>query len=123
MAPDVFKATHKTFEAYCAERWDFKANYAHKPIAASAVVYNCTQGKLPAPTHESQARELAKLPAKDQPKAWAEAVKTAPDGVVTFRATRSHPARTPSQWPPAGSAPPDALCHAQPTKRLRPSAP
>ena len=72
---------------YCSERWGFKKSYAYdlmKSAAAAENVRNCGQ-VLPAPATESIARPLAKLPAEEQPKAWAEAVKTAPDGHVTAK--------------------------------------
>lgn len=82
---DLYKATHKTFELYCADRWQFSKSRASQLITAAEAVVNVYHGKLPAPDNERQARELAKLAPKDQPKAWAEAVKTAPDGVVTAK--------------------------------------
>ena len=84
---ELYKAEHKTFEAYCSERWGFKRSYAYDLMKSAAVAENVRhagQG-LPAPANPRQASELAKLPPKEQPQAWAEAVKTAPDGVVTAK--------------------------------------
>ena len=53
-----------TFEAYCRVRWEFSKSRASQLVSAANVadrVYNC-KPKLPAPTNEAQARELAKLP-------------------------------------------------------------
>jgi hypothetical protein len=83
---ELYKATHTSFDAYCADRWDMQRAHAYRLIDAAGVVENVSnwrQQKLMPPTVESHARELGKLPAKDQPKAWAQVVKSAPNGVVT----------------------------------------
>ena len=88
---DLYReAGFRTFEAYCRERWDMGRNYANKQIAAAEVVSTIVPKGLPAPSTESQARELAKLQPKDQVKAWCDAVKAADaSGVpVTARLVR-----------------------------------
>src|SRR4051812_9540451 len=84
---ELYKAEHRTFEAYCSERWGFTRQRVYQFISAAGVVENVNNCRhdLPEPTNESQVRELAKLPAAEQPKAWAAAVETAPDGVVTAK--------------------------------------
>ncbi len=115
----LYGTEYKNFEAYCAARWDFTKGRASQLITAAGVVdtvYNC-KPKIDPPAHESHARELAKLDAKEQPKAWAEAVKTAPDGVVTAKHVASVvEARLPKPTPPIVSAPPanEALKSAAP---------
>ncbi|MEO7037287.1 MAG: hypothetical protein ABI548_25260 [Polyangiaceae bacterium] len=111
---ELYKATHKTFEAYCVEKWDMSRSYVSRVIGASEVVANWQHSKLPPPSNEAQARALAKLAPKDQPKAWAEAVKTAPDGVVTFRATAPHRAPTPSHGRLLGLLPGRPMPRARP---------
>lgn len=82
---ELYKVGHRTFEAYCSERWELKRSRAYELMEAAAVVVNLPQTRIALPTKESHAAPLAKLPPKEQPKAWAEAVKTAPDGVVTAK--------------------------------------
>jgi hypothetical protein len=91
-------AGFKTFETYLRARWDFSKMRGSQLIAAANVVSRVNHGlpKLPAPTNERQVRELARVPEKDQPKAWAEAVKSAPDGVITAK----HVAQVVTAWVP-----------------------
>jgi hypothetical protein len=81
----LYKAEHKTFDAFCAACFDMRRTYAHYLIESAAVVHNCEQANVSPPTREAHARELAKLPPKQQPKAWAKAVETAPAGVMTAK--------------------------------------
>lgn len=72
----LYRITHKTFESYCKEKWDFGRFQAYRMIEGSKVakiVDNCQQK----PERESQTRELATLSEKDQPKAWSDAVELA----------------------------------------------
>jgi len=83
---ELYRDTHASFEQYCLLRWHLRRAHAYRLINAAAVVENVSNWrhqKLSLPTVESQARELAKLPPKEQPKAWAHVVKTAPRGVIT----------------------------------------
>jgi len=69
---------HKTFEAYCREKWNFSKPYATQLIGAAKVVRNIeTVAIATVPKTESQARPLAKLPAEQQPAAWEKAVEKA----------------------------------------------
>jgi hypothetical protein len=106
---ELYKATHASFEAYCAERWDMRRAHAYRLIDAAGVVENVSnwrQQKLAPPTVESQARELARLPPKEQPKAWAQVLKSAPDGVVTAEhVAKIVLARLPERVPKAKTKP------------------
>lgn len=82
---ELYKAEHRTFEAYCSERWGFSRRRAYQFMEASEVVENVQKFTQSPPTTESHAAPLAKLALAEQPKAWAEAVKTAPDGHVTAK--------------------------------------
>lgn len=76
----------KSFEAYCRERWDFTRMRAHQLIQAAEVSENVKHVLHDeAPANPRQAAELAKLPAGEQPRAWQEAVATAPEGKVTAK--------------------------------------
>jgi hypothetical protein len=80
----LYRASHKTFELYCRERWGMSKRHANRLVASTEVVSNL--GPIgPTPTSESEARPLAKLPAVQQAAAWQEAVETAPQGKVTAR--------------------------------------
>ena len=75
----LYKETHKTFEAYCQERWKFNRKRAHQLIQGASVVENVQNfGQTnTAPSNDAQARELAKLPADQQGEVWAEVVEEA----------------------------------------------
>ena len=64
------RATHKTFEDYCREKWGIERRQAYRLIDASEVSKNVSQGTQTQPTTERQARPLTKLPPVEQPKAW-----------------------------------------------------
>lgn len=98
---ELYKAEHSTFEAYCKARWDLSRPRAYQLIDSADIVSTMVDNKLPPPTNERQARELAKLPEAEQPEAWAEAVETAPAGVVTAKHVATVVAkRLPERKPP-----------------------
>ncbi len=72
----LYRGEFKTFEAYCAARWNIKKAYAFRLMAAASVVED-----LPPigdkPTTEAQARPLTKLPKTERSSAWQEAQTTA----------------------------------------------
>jgi hypothetical protein len=96
----LYKGDHRTFEAYCKDRWQFSRRRAYELIDASSVVENVRHGAQISgvPTNERQTRPLSQLSAEQQAPAWEEAVRTAPDGKVTAKhvaevvAARSAPA-------------------------------
>lgn len=68
----LYRDTHKTFEAYCKERWGHNRRWAYQLIDAAGVmenVRNCAQK----PSNEAQARQLSKAPKEKQAKAWEKA--------------------------------------------------
>jgi hypothetical protein len=84
-------AGYSTFEAYCKTRWSFTRQRAYQLMEAATVTENvnrCLQD-VPLPSNEAQTRELARLPAADQPSAWAEAAADAPNGKVSAPIVRS----------------------------------
>jgi hypothetical protein len=95
----LYRDTHPSFQAYCDTAWGFGQAYAYRLIAAARATL-CIKdspigeklGVLPAT--ESQARPLAKIDPKDQPKVWAAIVKDAPvrDGkpIITANAVEQH---------------------------------
>jgi hypothetical protein len=77
----LYRIEHKTFEAYCRDKWNFSRVHAHRLITASAVSEMLPTGNKP--TSERQARPLAKLPAEARPQAWRRAVELADGGQPT----------------------------------------
>lgn len=76
-AERLYRATHESFDAYVAARFDFKRAHAYRLIDFADVSDNVSPaGDDPQP-NERQARELAKLPAEQQADAWSEATSTA----------------------------------------------
>src|SRR5262245_50156082 len=68
----LYRATHKTFEEYCRERWGWSRRHVNRQIEAAGVVQNL--GPIgPIPAHESQARVLAPLPPAEQREVWGKA--------------------------------------------------
>jgi hypothetical protein len=80
----LYRIEHKTFEAYCQEKWGMSRTYAFVTIESSKAaknVLNCEQR----PLTESQARPLTKLSPEKQPEAWAKAVEIADGEQPTAR--------------------------------------
>lgn len=77
----LYRQTHKTFEGYCKEKWEFGKAYAYYLIGSVKVIENVHPGgQNGAPiTNEKQARELGKAPADKQAEAWEEATKDKPN--------------------------------------------
>jgi hypothetical protein len=83
----LYKAEFRSFEAYCADRWDLARTTAYQVIRASIAVDNvrdATPGHV-VPANEGQARPLTKLPAQAQREVWVVVVETAPGGRITAR--------------------------------------
>lgn len=80
----LYKATHKSFAAYCHERWDLSRSHAYRLIDQAIVAENVSPIGDTAPT-ESQARALADLPAEEQRRVWRAATTTAPKRVTAER--------------------------------------
>ncbi len=78
----LYRSTHKTFENYCQDRFQFNRKAAHFKIAAATVFENLsTNGRQILPTSERQVREIATLNSLEQCVVWDEAVEQA-DGKV-----------------------------------------
>jgi hypothetical protein len=81
---DLHRGTHKSFEAYCQERWGLVRQEAYRRIGCASVLQNLSQicdNNTPSlhPANEAQACELASLPPEKQPRAWQLALKRAGD--------------------------------------------
>jgi hypothetical protein len=87
----LYRKSHKTFEAYCREKWMFTARQADRLIGAGGVVENLKQDQLVSniplaiPENEAQARPLTALtPEKQVQAARAVASKTSKPTTKVF---------------------------------------
>ncbi|MCP6762129.1 MAG: hypothetical protein NHB32_26040 [Fischerella sp. CENA71] len=89
----LYRSTHRTFEEYCRDRFNYSRDTAYLKIAA-AVVYDNIQKFLPTigrqtpmPTNERQLRDLAKakLEPKLQAVTWLQGVEEAGGKVPSGR--------------------------------------
>lgn len=72
----LYRASSKTFEEYCRQKWSIDRRYANRLIQASAVVEDL--GSMdPIPTAERQIRSLADLKPELQRTVWQQAVSEA----------------------------------------------
>jgi len=78
----LYRDTHATFEAYCAERWGMPRSRAYQLMDSAKVV--ATLGDPEDLTNEAQARELAVLDDPEQVKVvWQAVEEAAGDKPVT----------------------------------------
>ena len=81
----LYRVEHKTFEAYCQEKWGMSRRRANQLIGSADVVANLGTVVPKTPASERQARELKALPKLKQPEAWAKAVEIADGNQPTAR--------------------------------------
>lgn len=101
----LYRERHKTFEAYCQERWNLGRRQVNNLIGAADVVHDLGSA-LPKiqPASVRQAVPLARLPREERAAAWQEVVETSPgrkptgkqaEKVVARRLAEREPARKP----------------------------
>lgn len=74
----MYRATFKTFDDYCKDRWGLNKQTAYQLIEGAAVTENLKSHKCDElPQNQGQTRPLAKLPADKQPEAWTKAQEKA----------------------------------------------
>ena len=79
---ELHRETHKSFKAYCEERWGFSRQHAYRLIEAAEVEKDVSpkgaevspRGDTLPPSGEKQMRSLSKLPKDQRAAAWADAV-------------------------------------------------
>jgi hypothetical protein len=72
--------SHGTFDEYTEKRWGWKRSRVYQLIEFAAITENLKMSTVvDIPKNEAQARPLAKLPAAEQPAAWAKAQEKAKD--------------------------------------------
>ena len=71
----LYRATHKNFQDYCIERWEFDRQRAYQLIRSAAVAENVNKFLHIVPERESHVRPLISLKPEKQIEVW-EAVTT-----------------------------------------------
>lgn len=85
----LYRTTHKTFEAYCRERFGFSRQSANYLIAGADVFENLTtNGCQTLPTSERQVRPLTQLEPEQQCEAWQQAVEASSGKVPSGRVVK-----------------------------------
>jgi hypothetical protein len=84
----LYRETHKTFEAYCLEKWNIARRTAYQFIEASLVMENLCAIAHILPRKENQVRPLTKLSPELQIQIWQEAVESSPNGIPTGAAVK-----------------------------------
>jgi hypothetical protein len=87
----LYRKTHRTFEAYCIERWGYSRSRAYRIIDVANVSKNLSQiwdkskPEAPVSINEPQAKALKSLPAPQQREAFKKACEKTPSGKPTTR--------------------------------------
>lgn len=89
----LYRASHRTFEAYCQDRWGMARQTAYQLLDAAGVVGDLSAMAdtavlplpVPMPTAERQVRPLARLDSGQRREAWAAAVDEARGNIPTAR--------------------------------------
>ncbi len=84
----LYRETHKTFEAYCLEKWNIARRTAYQFIEAAQVMENLCAIAHILPRKENQVRPLTKLSPELQIQIWQEAVESSPNGIPTGAAIK-----------------------------------
>src|SRR5262245_42800910 len=63
----LYRATHKTFEDYCRERWGWNRAHANQIISGAEAVRKLPQGMDTMVSNQRQARELAAVAEANRP--------------------------------------------------------
>ena len=82
-ASSKLRATHKTFEAYCKDRWDISRGHAYKLIEAGATAENVSHARQK--PNARQAEQLAKAPPEAQAEIWDAAVEENGENVTAAK--------------------------------------
>ncbi|AFY79301.1 hypothetical protein Ple7327_4170 [Pleurocapsa sp. PCC 7327] len=81
----LYRETHKTFEAYCKEKWSLTRPSAYRLLKAAEVIKNLSPMGDKFPTNERQVRPPTKLPPAQQLEIWQKAVEESPNGTPTAK--------------------------------------
>ncbi len=84
----LYRETHKSFEAYCREKWAIARRTADQFIGAARVIENLSAIARKIPTKENQVRPLAGLSPELQLEIWQEALELSPNCMPTGAAVQ-----------------------------------
>ncbi len=84
----LHRDTHKSFEAYCQQKWGIARRTAYRFIDAAKVMDNLCPIGHKIPTKENQVRPLAGLSPELQLEIWQEALESSPNGMPTGAAVQ-----------------------------------
>lgn len=74
----LYRATHETFEGYCADRWDFSRQRAYQLISAAETATAVSTTVDIRPEREKHVRPLLTVPKDHRGEVWRMAVDAAP---------------------------------------------
>lgn len=82
----LYRETHKSFEAYTRDKWQYGKAYASRLIGAAETVEDLSSiEEKTLPLNESQVRPLLSLPREKRPEAWKKVLEEAGDKKLTAR--------------------------------------
>jgi hypothetical protein len=82
----LYRASHKTFDEYCRERWGFNSSRARQLVDSAKVLENLKSvTAVTLPESEWQSRPLTRLEPEQQQEAWQKAVASSEDGKPTAK--------------------------------------
>jgi len=73
----LYRSQHKTFEAYCRDKWDMSRPRVYQLMGAAEVTTRMSTTVDMRPNNERQARPLTELSPDQQSAAWSKAVEIA----------------------------------------------
>lgn len=76
----LYRATHETFDGYCADVWEFSRQRAHQLITAAETVASVSTIVDTPPQRETHVRPLLSIPPNHRGEVWQDAVDSAPAG-------------------------------------------
>lgn len=80
----LYRDSHKTFEAYCKDRWGWDRQRAYQMISAADAATD-VKHVLQKPENPRQAAALAQAPKELREEIWEQVIETAPNGKVTAK--------------------------------------
>ncbi len=84
----LYWESHKSFDAYCLEKWGIAKQTAKRFIAAPQVIENLTPMGVKIPANERQVRPLTGLSPELQLEIWQETLESSPNGIPSGAAVQ-----------------------------------
>ena len=82
---NLYRATHRTFADYCADRWGIGRTYSWRLTGAAERLKLLPSGDFPKPLSESQSRPFLKLKPQEFPAAWIKVLQAAKGHKLTAK--------------------------------------